>query len=277
MSDSGNSDAKHGIEHLREIVGRLRGEGGCPWDREQTLETLKQYLIEESYEVLDAIDSKNSTRHAEELGDLLLQVLLQAEIRKEEGEFSFDDVVEGLSEKLIRRHPHVFGDVKVGGSKDVLKNWDAIKSKEKKAERKSALDGIPRHFPALYRAQKIQTRAARVGFDWVELKDVIAKVDEEVDETKQAISKHDAGRIRDEIGDLLFSVVNLSRHQDINAEECAEECLDAATNRFAARFRQVEQRARKEGRQLNDCSLAEMDAHWKAVKNEERRAVAGVS
>jgi tetrapyrrole methylase family protein / MazG family protein len=273
MSDSGNSNARRGIEGLREIIGRLRGEGGCPWDREQTLETLKQYLIEESYEVLDAIDSKDPARHAEELGDLLLQVLLQAAIRKEKGEFSFDDVVEGLSEKLVRRHPHVFGDVKVSGTKDVLKNWEAIKSGEKKAERKSVLDGIPRHFPALHRAQKAQSRAARVGFDWVELKDVIAKVDEEVEETKQAISRHNAGRIRDEIGDLLFSIVNLSRHQNINAEEC----LDAATNKFAGRFRQVEQRVMKEGRKLSDCSLAEMDAHWEAVKNEERQSAAAVS
>jgi MazG family protein len=273
MSDSGNSDATHSIERLREIVARLRGEGGCPWDREQTLETLKQYLIEESYEVLDAIDSKNSARHAEELGDLLLQILLQAEIQKEKGQFSLDDVVKGLSEKLVRRHPHVFGDVKVTGSKDVLRNWEAIKSKEKQAERKSVLDGIPRHFPALHRAQKVQTRAARVGFDWVELKDVIAKLDEEVAETKQAIAEHDAARIRDEIGDLLFSVVNLSRHQNINAEEC----LDAATRRFAARFRQVEERVRKDGRQLNDCSPAELDAHWEAVKNEERRPAADVS
>jgi MazG family protein len=273
MSDSGNSHTKRGVERLREIVGRLRGEGGCPWDREQTLETLKQYLIEESYEVLDAIDSKDHARHAEELGDLLLQVLLQSEIREEKDEFSFDDVVEGLSEKLVRRHPHVFGDVKVSGSKDVLRNWEAIKSKEKEAERESALDGIPRHFPALHRAHKVQSRAARVGFDWTKLEDVIAKLDEEVEETKQAISQHDAGRIRDEIGDLLFSVVNLSRHQDVNAEEC----LDAATSKFISRFRQVEQRVNKEERQLSDCSLAELDAHWQAVKNEERRAAAAVS
>ncbi len=273
MSDSQNTDAKNGIERLRKIVSKLRGEGGCPWDREQTLQTLKQCLLEESYEVLDAIDSNDLAHHAEELGDLLLQVLLQAEIRKEKGEFSFDDVVEGLSEKLIRRHPHVFGDVKVAGSKDVLKNWEAIKSAEKKAERKSAMDGIPRHFPSLQRAHKVQTRAARVGFDWVELKDVIAKVDEELEEIKQAISERDAGQIKNEIGDLLFSVVNLSRHHEINAEEC----LDMATSRFAARFRQVEQRVAKEGRQLKDCSPAEMDAHWEAVKNEERRPAAGVS
>lgn len=265
MSGSPDTDGKNSMAELLGIVGRLRGEGGCPWDREQTLDTLKQYLIEESYEVLDAIDSGNAHRHAEELGDVLLQILMHAQIRAEKNEFTFDTVARGLADKLIRRHPHVFGNAKAENSKEVLKNWESIKSEEKKAERESIMDGIPRHMPALQRAQRVQSRASHVGFDWTELKDVLAKVDEETAEVKQAIGEKDPARIGEEIGDLLFAAVNLARFQGINAEEC----LDGAIKRFVSRFQQVETLVRKEGRQLKDCTLAELDAHWEAVKSGE--------
>jgi tetrapyrrole methylase family protein/MazG family protein len=264
MSGPKRKKRTYSFEQLLRLVRRLRGKGGCPWDREQNLDTLRQYLIEETYEVLDAIDSNDPAGHAEELGDLLLQILLQAEIRRENGDFAFADVADILASKLVRRHPHVFGNVKVSGSKDVVRNWETIKSGEKK-KRKSVLDGIPRGFPALHRAQKIQSRAARVGFDWARLSDVIAKVDEELAETKEAISGRRIVRIKEEIGDLLFSIVNLARFQNISAEEC----MDAAISRFARRFQSVEERVEKEGRQLKDCTLAELDAHWESVKKAE--------
>jgi tetrapyrrole methylase family protein/MazG family protein len=264
MSGPKRKKRRYSFDQLLGIVRRLRGRNGCPWDREQTLNTLRQYLVEETYEVLDAIDSKDPAGHAEELGDLLLQILLHSEIRREKGDFTFADVADTLASKLVRRHPHVFGNVKVSGSKDVVRNWETIKSGEKK-KRKSVLDGIPRSFPALQRAQKVQARAARVGFDWARLSDVVAKVDEEVAETKEAISRRKAVRIKEEIGDLLFSIVNLARFQNINAEEC----MDSAISRFIRRFQCVEERVRKEGRQVKDCTLAELDAHWESVKKTE--------
>jgi tetrapyrrole methylase family protein / MazG family protein len=264
MSGPKRKKHRYSFDQLLKLVQRLRGKGGCPWDREQNLDTLRQYLIEETYEVLDAIDSNDPAGHAEELGDLLLQILLQAEIRRENGDFTFADVADILASKLVRRHPHVFGDVKVSGSKDVVRNWEAIKSGEKK-KRKSVLDGIPRSFPALHRAQKVQSRAARVGFDWARLSDVIAKVDEEMAETREAISRRKKSRIKEEIGDLLFSIVNLARFQNINAEDC----MDAAISRFVRRFQRVEERVENEGRRVKDCTLAELDAHWEAVKKAE--------
>lgn len=265
MSGRKKADARRGIDRLLEVVTRLRGDGGCPWDREQTLESLKQPLIEESYEVIDAIDSNDPTRHEEELGDLLLQIAMQSQIRAEKGDFTFDDVAGALADKLVRRHPHVFGKVKVSGTKEVLKNWETIKSKEKKTGNGSVVGEVPRYLPALQKAQKIQTRVARVGFDWAEIKDVIAKVEEELAETREAIAESNNDRRKEEIGDLLFAVVNLSRFLKINAEEA----MDHAICRFVRRFQQVERRIQAEGRQLKDCTLADMEAHWQAVKNEE--------
>lgn len=255
------------IDQLLEIMARMRAEGGCPWDREQTLETLKQYLVEECYEVIDAVDSGQVAKHKEELGDLLLQVVFQAQIRREQGAFTFEDVARTVCEKLIRRHPHVFGDKTVSGSAEVLKNWEAIKALEKKtaqnkAAPRSIVEGVPRHLPALHKAQHIQRRAARVGFDWSQVHEVVAKVEEELAEVKQALAAGDAGQIKGELGDLLFAVVNLSRFQGLNAEEA----LNLTVDKFVRRFQAMEERLRAEGKDLAKCSLAELDAHWNAVK-----------
>ncbi|MFC1462312.1 nucleoside triphosphate pyrophosphohydrolase [Verrucomicrobiota bacterium] len=254
------------MDRLLHVVDRLRGENGCPWDREQTLHTLKQYLIEECYEVIDALDTGSVEDHREELGDVLLHVALQARIRREEGEFSFNDVANEIADKLIRRHPHVFGDVEVSGSSQVLQNWEAIKVKEKKEP--SVLHGVPRHLPSLQKAQRVQSRVSRVGFDWSGAEDVLAKVDEELAETRAAISGGDEREVMEEVGDLLFAVVNLSRFQKINAEEA----LRATVAKFTRRFKEVERRLRDEGRKIEDSSLDEMEVHWQAAKGDEARA-----
>ncbi|MFC1497818.1 nucleoside triphosphate pyrophosphohydrolase [Verrucomicrobiota bacterium] len=259
------NDHRNGTERLLWVVDRLRDKGGCPWDREQTLESLKQYLIEESYEVIDAIDSGDVDKHKEELGDVLLQVALQSRIRKEKKEFTFNDVAEKLADKLIRRHPHVFGDTKASDSKTVLQNWEKIKANEKNGGKQSVLEGVPRHLPALQKAQRVQSRASRVGFDWTRVTDVTAKIDEELSEVREAIDNGDIERIKEETGDLLFAVVNLARFQNINAEEV----LRNTVNKFIDRFKEVERRIYEEGRSLQDSSLEEMDAHWEAVKKGE--------
>jgi len=256
------------IQELLDIMARLRSEGGCPWDREQTLDSLKPYLVEECYEVIEALESGDPEKHAEELGDLLLQVVFQSQLRKERGEFEFSHVVRHICEKLIRRHPHVFGDVKAADSTAVLKNWDAIKATEKQAgatagalpQRRSVVEGIPKHLPALHKAHHIQKRVARVGFDWEHTRDVVAKVDEELDEVKAALAAGSPDKVKEEIGDLLFAVVNLSRFKDISAE---------AVKKFSRRFQAVEALVHGQGKALTDCTLAELDAHWDAVKKVE--------
>jgi tetrapyrrole methylase family protein/MazG family protein len=275
---------ERGIDRLLSVVSRLRGEQGCPWDREQTLDSLKQYLVEECYELIDAIDGGAVHEHLDELGDVLLQVVLQSQIRKEEGAFEFEDVANRLADKLIRRHPHVFADVKADTSADVIRNWEAIKAQERaqnvaetsdsrnegeaaEPAHRSVVDGIPRHLPALQRAQRVQSRAARVGFDWDDVSDVIGKVEEELAEAREALASGDAKHLKEELGDLLFATVNFSRFQAINAEEA----LDAAVKKFAVRFNDVERRIHASGRKLADCTLEEMDAEWDNVKREERR------
>ncbi|MBU4212849.1 MAG: nucleoside triphosphate pyrophosphohydrolase [Verrucomicrobia bacterium] len=266
------------LQNLLDIMAKMRAEGGCPWDREQTLESLKPYLIEECYEVIDAIDSGRADKHADELGDLLLQVVFQAQIRREQGLFAFEEVVDRICEKLVRRHPHVFGNTRVSGSQDVLKNWEAIKAREKQESGAgtpadgtlsgappSLVGDIPRHLPALHKAHHLQKRLARVGFDWNQVHDVVAKIDEELAEVKQALAAGDAEQINEELGDLLFAVVNLSRFQGLNAEEV----LQCAVDKFAKRVQAVEQRVRLSGRELSQCTLAELDAHWNAVKAAE--------
>ena len=254
-----------GIDRLLQVVTRLRGNDGCPWDREQTLETLKPCLIEEAYEVLDALDADNPEQHAEELGDVLLQIVMQARIREEARAFSFDDVAHRISDKLIRRHPHVFGDTRADNSREVLANWERLKADEKAdSPDRSMLAGVPRHLPALQKAQRVQGRAARVGFDWEQVSDVVAKVEEELAETRVAMAAGDAANVREELGDLLFAVVNLARFLDINAEDALRQTID----KFIRRFQEVERRVRADGRDLQDCSLAEMDSHWEAIKAE---------
>jgi tetrapyrrole methylase family protein/MazG family protein len=254
-----------GFEQAYDVVERLRGEDGCPWDREQTLETLKPYLVEECYELLEALDSGDPDCHKEELGDVLLQVLLQSRIRQEQGEFEFDDVARSLSTKLIRRHPHVFGDVNVANSDEVVRNWDAIKANEKGCSDASVLDGVPLELPALQRAQRIQSRVSRVGFDWDNVEPVLEKIVEELAETKEAIASGSPERVRDEIGDLLFSIVNLCRLEKVNADDA----LRHATRKFIMRFQEVERRLRAKGMGPSDVTLAELDAHWEHIKQEE--------
>lgn len=258
-------DHPKAIDRLLEIMRILRSDQGCPWDREQTLETLRQNLVEESYEVIDAIESGDRSKLREELGDLLLQIVFQAQICAEEGAFAFDDVAGAIEEKLIRRHPHVFGDTAVSGSEEVLKNWERIKSEEKGEGKRSVVEGIPRHLPALHKAQQVQSRVARVGFDWKNAAEVVAKLDEELAEVRTAIVHEQPDRIREEIGDLLFTVVNLARFLGHNAEEA----LNGTVNRFMRRFREVEARAHADGRTVTDCSLEELDRYWDRVKNEE--------
>jgi len=246
---------------LCEIVAKLRAPGGCPWDREQTHESLLPALIEEAYEVAEAADAKNDAHFREELGDLLLLVVMHAEIAQESGRFNIDNVLQEISDKLVRRHPHVFGTSDARDSGAVLKQWEAIKREEKKAD-SHYLASLPKALPALIRGQKEQSKTARVNFDWTEVRDVIAKVEEELCEVKDAIASQDREMITDEIGDVLFAVVNLARKYEIDAESA----LQKATDKFVARFNRLEDELRRQGKRLGDVDLAEMDAIWERIK-----------
>src|SRR5213082_3350545 len=248
---------------LSDIVAKLRAPGGCPWDREQTHESLLPATVEEAYEVAEAARSKNDAHFQEELGDLLLLVVMHAEIAREAGRFNIDNVIAEITEKLIRRHPHVFGESNARDSGAVLKQWEAIKRTEKKTDT-HYLSSLPNALPALMRAQKAQGKVARVNFDWTELRDVIAKVEEELSELKSAIESEDQKSIEDEIGDLLFAVVNLSRKCKLDAESV----LQAATDKFVGRFNEMEDRLRQRGRKLGQASLAELDSVWNDIKAE---------
>ena len=246
---------------LCEIVAKLRAPGGCPWDREQTNESLLPATIEEAYEVAEAARAGNDAHFREELGDLLLLVIMHAEIARESGRFNIDQVTEEISEKLIRRHPHVFGTSDARDSGAVLKQWEAIKREEKKTDT-HYLSSLPTALPALMRAQKVQSKVARVNFDWTELRDVIAKVEEELGELKNAIESEDLHSIEDEVGDLLFAVVNLARKSKLDAESA----LQAATDKFVRRFNSLEDELKVRGKTLGDVDLAELDEIWNQIK-----------
>jgi tetrapyrrole methylase family protein/MazG family protein len=241
-------------------VERLRSPDGCPWDREQTHASLKPHIIEECYELIEAIDDQDDEGMQEELGDVLLQVVLHAQMASEEGRFDFDSVAEVISEKLIRRHPHVFGDSKLATSDAVLKQWDAIKRGEK-TDRESALDGVPRGLPGLAKAQKMQSKAARAGFDWPDAVGPLEKVKEEIREIEQAGTGE---KLAEELGDLLFSVVNFARKSKLDAEEL----LQAADRKFSDRFRKMEALAASRGLNFSSLTLSEMDQLWNEVKAE---------
>lgn len=261
------SDKLEGVARLVGVMRRLRAPGGCPWDREQTMASLKPCLLEETYELLEVMDGGDLALHVEELGDVLLQVIFQCAIREEEGRFTFDDVATALADKLVRRHPHVFGEATVAGAGDVLRNWEAIKQTEKgKRPDRSALDGVPATLPALLKAQRMQAKAARVGFDWPDASGAAEKVAEEFGELRAAVEAGDKRGTAEEMGDLLFSLVNYCRFADVDAEGA----LEGTNRKFARRFREVERRVRGTGKSLKDCTLRELDAVWDAVKSEER-------
>jgi tetrapyrrole methylase family protein / MazG family protein len=244
---------------------RLRAPGGCPWDAEQTHESLKRYLLEESYEVLEAIDNGSDELLKEELGDLLLQPVFHAAIAEERGAFTMDDVLSTLADKLIRRHPHVFGDQEIKDSESQIANWEKIKKAEKGEERRSALSGIPPHLPALMKAQKISEKASRVGFDWEHVDQVMAKVLEELHEFEEAMEQGRQDRMEAELGDLLFAIVNLGRFLSLDPEEALRKTIA----RFQSRFSHIEDRLHATGRHLQDARLDEMEALWAEAKIRE--------
>lgn len=262
-----------GIDQLTEIVAKLRGPGGCPWDREQTHASLRAGLIEEAHEVVAAIDSGDDANLREELGDLLLQSVFHAQLAAEEGRFTFDDVAREIATKLVRRHPHVFAADHCADSAAVLQRWEEIKRAEKGDAPASALDGIPGGLPALMHAQKTQKKAARLGFDWPDAEPVFDKLHEEISELRTAISAADApvAEIEDELGDLLFTVVNLARKLHLDAETA----LHRSTRKFSARFRAVEQLAAGRGIVLEKLALADLDLLWDEVKSAGGRAAPG--
>jgi len=255
------------MDRLREIVAKLRAPDGCPWDREQTHATLRGSVIEEAYEVAEAIDRADDAHLREELGDLLLQVVMHAQIAEEQGRFHFDEIASGIAEKLVRRHPHVFGENKLATSDAVLVQWDEIKraEREKKADAthaSSVLDGVSAALPALMRAEKIQKRAARVGFDWEDLHSVVEKIREETLEVETEIRSGQRERLADELGDLLYSVVNLTRKAGFDAELV----LTRATEKFTARFQKLEREIARRGQTFAALTLAEMDVVWDDIK-----------
>ena len=260
------------FDDLVAVMARLRAPGGCPWDREQTYASLSQYLLEEAYETFDAIHEADATGDVtnlkEELGDLLLQVVFHATIGAERGEFTIDDVAEGISRKLILRHPHVFGDEKLERAEDVLDNWDNLKANERKASGKeekfkeSILDEVPVHFPALLEGLKLTKHAAKVGFDWQDTDRIFEKLYEEVGELRQAMETRDAGEISEELGDLLFVVVNLARRLDVEPETA----LKKTNRKFRSRFKYIEEQLKKNGKTLEESDLEEMDSLWDQAK-----------
>jgi len=256
------------FERLLDVMMRLRAPDGCPWDRVQTRTSLKPYLLEEAYEVLEAIESGHSAPLQEELGDLLFQVVFHARLAEEQGEFTTADLLRQLIDKMVRRHPHVFGDASVGTATEALAQWEAIKQREadERGLRRSILDGVPRALPALLRAQRVQTKAARVNFDWPDARAAWTKVEEEIREASEALASGDAHRIREELGDALFSLVNVARLATLDAEEA----LHGAIEKFRQRFTDMEAELAARGTSVSAVSPDELERAWNAAKAEER-------
>ena len=257
------------FERLLDVMMRLRAPHGCPWDREQTRTSLKPYLIEEAYEVLEAIESGRSAPLREELGDLLFQVVFHARLAEELAEFTMADLLEQLIGKMVRRHPHVFGDASVGTAAEALAQWEAIKQREAddRGQRRSILDGVPRAMPALLRAQRVQSKASRVKFDWPDARAAWSKVEEEVRETGEAIASGDAARIGEELGDTLFSLVNVARLAKLDAEDV----LSDAIEKFRRRFTEMEADLLARGTSVSAVTPDELEQAWEAAKTGERR------
>ena len=255
------------FDRLVDVVATLRSDNGCPWDLAQTHESLKADLIEEAYELIEAIDAKVPKKICDELGDLLMQVMLHSQIATDRNEFSVDEVIENLTEKLVRRHPHVFGSVVATDENEVLQNWEEIKrGEEGNKDRKSSLDGIPHSLPSLQRAEKIQKKASRAGFDWDTTEDVLPKLQEEIDEIEESIRNDDIAEIEMEIGDLFFSVVNLCRFLNVQPEEA----LRKSTRKFADRFQRMETTLERTNKTFKDYDLSTLDQIWEQVKQQEK-------
>ena len=255
------------FDRLVDVVATLRSDNGCPWDLAQTHESLKADLIEEAYELIEAIDAKVPKKICDELGDLLMQVMLHSQIATDRNEFGVDEVIENLTEKLVRRHPHVFGSVVATDENEVLENWEEIKRGEDgNKDRKSSLDGIPHSLPSLQRAEKIQKKASRAGFDWDTTEDVLPKLQEEIDEIEESIRNDDITEIEMEIGDLLFSVVNLCRFLNVQPEEA----LRKSTRKFADRFQRMETTLERTNKTFKDYDLSTLDQIWEQVKQQEK-------
>jgi tetrapyrrole methylase family protein/MazG family protein len=252
------------LNKLIEIMSALRGEKGCPWDREQTRESLKPFIVEEAYEVIEAIDEKNPEAIKEELGDLLFQIVFQCRIAEERGEFGMAEVIEKIGNKMIARHPHVFGDADYKTSDEVLVHWEAQKKREGK-QRESILDGVPKTLPSLLRAHRLQDRASRVGFDWEKVEDVLPKLEEELSEFRTALKGKKQEEIEDELGDIFFVLVNISRFVGINPEDALRKTI----SKFISRFRYIEMAAADKGKSLSDMSLTEMDELWDEAKKKK--------
>ena len=269
MDDSEMMSCKEPVrqmERLRAIMHRLRAPGGCPWDAEQTHESLVSNLIEEAYECVDAIRSGDMVHLREELGDLLLQVVFHAELAQERGDFSFDDVAQGVADKLVHRHPHVYGDSAVSDTDGVLAQWDAIKRAEKGEQTKPYLHGVGKGLPAMVRAAKLQKKAAKVGFDWPDQAGVLGKIREEIDELQAEMDAGDDEKFAEELGDVFFSMVNLARFRKLDPEVI----MAQANQKFEQRFAKMEQRLLGKGISLEEASLEEMEAEWQAAKIEEK-------
>ncbi len=256
------------LERLRAIMHRLRAPGGCPWDAEQTHQSLVSNLIEEAYETVAAIESRDDDHLCEELGDLLLQVIFHAELAQEEHRFDLDQIAHGICEKLIRRHPHVYGNSQIDSTEGVLSQWDDIKRAEKGNEEKPFLHGIGHGLPALLRAAKLQKKASKIGFDWPDSHSVMSKIDEELDEVKEELAKHQDGEpaaapLQEEIGDLLFIIANLARKVGVDPEVA----LEGTNQKFLKRFAHIEKRLKIDGISLHDATLTQMDTYWNDAKN----------
>ncbi|MCF8000412.1 MAG: nucleoside triphosphate pyrophosphohydrolase [Halanaerobiales bacterium] len=258
-----SNESKSEFEKLLDVMEKLRGPEGCPWDKKQDFYSLKPYIIEEAYEVVEALEKDDMGLLKEELGDLLLQVIFQSQIGKEKELFDINDVIKGIVAKLIRRHPHVFGKEKIETASEVKKTWEEIKKKERTNKKgTSILSGVSKSQPALNQAFEIQQKAAEVGFDWEEIDDVILKIEEEIEELKEVVQKKNKDRIEDELGDLLFAVVNLSRFSNINPEIA----LLRTINKFKKRFDHIENMAEKNNEDINQLSLEELDNYWNEAK-----------
>jgi len=258
--DTQSPQYEYTFDELLSIMKRLRKE--CPWDREQTNDSIKGHTIEEAFEVVEAIDHRNDYDLQHELGDLLLHVVFHTEIAAEDDRFTIEDVLRAIIDKLVRRHPHIFGDTEVRDAGDVKRNWEQIKMDE---GRESVIDGVPRSLPALLKAYRMQDKASKIGFDWERGEDVWAKVHEEIEELRLAVEGENSEDIEEEIGDLLFSIVNYARFLHVNPEDALRRTID----KFDRRFRHVEKRLREEGREPGDATLAEMDRYWDEAKRSE--------